>query len=653
MTHKHQCTPAIAILLFALLLGLCIDASAADPVRKPNIVFFLVDDMGWMDTTVNGSQYYETPNMERLAKRGMLFTDAYAANPLCSPTRASIVTGKYPARLHITTPSCHLPPMPPGTPEFAEKAAPIHKVILPQSRRFLPPDEYTIAEALRDAGYRTAHIGKWHLGLKPEHWPEAQGFDVSFHGAPDPGPRSYFSPYQFQAGTVTDGPDGEYITDRATDEAIQFIDANKQGPFLLHMWHYAVHGPWGHKEEITKRFLDKKDPRGKQANPIMASMLWSVDESLGRIMDRLDEIGIADDTIFILFSDNGGNVHSNRSDDHKLAQIKPGHRRWPFVQDWRKFAGELGPTNNAPLRGGKASIFEGGSRVPMMVCWPGVVEAASRCSEVVSSIDWYPTMLAMAGVEPKAEKILDGVSLLPLLTQTGKLDRDTIFCHFPHGFGKRSPAATYVRQGDWKLIRVYGTSQFFPDDFMLYNLKDDINETTNLAGQYPAKVEELDALITQHLKDTNAAVPKPNPAYNPRTEPVAGWRAIGSCEISLQDGHLVMTTSTEGRVQMHTDQVPAAGGKLTLRFRMRAQGKQFGIVYWATATQPQFVRELRKDFKPQFDDQWHEYAVTFEPDEPITKIRFDPVISPGRVELDWVRLSNEDGTAVKAWEFED
>jgi len=652
VNHNNQRDRVVICLLFALLSGLCVDALAAGPVRKPNIVFFLVDDMGWMDTTVNGSQYYETPNMERLAERGMLFTNAYAANPLCSPTRASIMTGKYPARLHITTPACHLPPMPPDTPEFAEKAAPVQKVILPRSRRFLPPDEYTIVEALRDAGYKTAHVGKWHLGLKPEHWPEAQGFDVSFHGAPDPGPRSYFSPYQFPAGTVTDGPEGEYITDRATDEAIELIDANKGGPFLLHMWHYAVHGPWGHKEEITKRFVSKKDPRGEQANPIMASMLWSVDESLGRIMDRLDELGIADNTIIILFSDNGGNVHSNRGDDPKLARITPGHRRWPFVEDWRKYAGELGPTNNAPLRGGKASIFEGGTRVPLMVCWPKVVQAGSRCSEVVSSVDWYPTMLAVAGIKPKAGKILDGVSLVPLLTQKGKLDRDAIFCHFPHGFGKRSPPATYVRQGDWKLIRVYGTSQYFPDEFMLYNLKDDIGETTNLAAKYPAKVKELDALITQHLQDTDAAVPKANPAYNPKTEPVAGWRPLGSSEISLQEGRLIMA-SKEGRVQMHTDQVPNADGELTLRFRMRAQGERFGIVYWATPKQPQFAPELREDFEPDFDGEWHEYAVTFEPAETITKIRFDPVITPGHVELDWIRLCTEDGTVVKAWEFEE
>ena len=294
---RSRCTLSMIglILLGAARLAGPSVAQAAAAKPRPNIVFFLVDDMGWMDCTVYGSRYYDTPNMERLAHRSMMFTDAYAANPLCSPTRASILTGKHPARLGITTPVCHLPPLP-DQPLLAETGPPHRKMIIPRSRRFLPPGEYTIAEALRDAGYKTAHIGKWHLGIRPEHWPEAQGFDVSFHGAPDPGPRSYFSPYQFPTGTVTDGPKGEYITDRVTDEALSFLRANRDRPFLIHLWHYAVHGPWGHKEEITKRYAGKKDPRGKQDNPIMASMLKSVDESLGRVLDELDRLGVADNT---------------------------------------------------------------------------------------------------------------------------------------------------------------------------------------------------------------------------------------------------------------------------------------------------------------------------------------------------------------------
>jgi arylsulfatase A-like enzyme len=281
---------ALWISCLAGLLSVCFVnsiAAAAETGQKPNVLFFLVDDMGWMDTTVYGSQYYDTPNMDRLARRGMMFTDAYAASPLCSPTRASIMTGKYPARLGITAPVCHLPPDPNWT-LFPPTAPAMLKVICPNSRRFLPLEEYTLAEALRDGGYRTGHFGKWHLGVTPDHWPEKQGFQVAIHGKPDAGPVSYISPYGFKDGTLKDGPPGEYLTDRLTDEALKFIEANRGRPFFCNLWHHSVHAPWGHKEEITKRYLDRKDPRGKQDNPVMCSMLKSVDESLGRILDKLE-----------------------------------------------------------------------------------------------------------------------------------------------------------------------------------------------------------------------------------------------------------------------------------------------------------------------------------------------------------------------------
>ncbi|MBM4048493.1 MAG: hypothetical protein FJ279_25600, partial [Planctomycetes bacterium] len=280
-------------------------ALAAETPRRPNVIFFLMDDMGWMDSTVYGSQFYETPNMERLAKRSMTFTQAYAANPLCSPTRASIITGKYPARFGITTPVCHLPPDPNWT-LFPAEAAPNRKVLTPNSKRFLPIEEYTIAEALRDAGYKTCHVGKWHLGVTQPHWPEQQGFEVAAHGKPDPGPPSYFSPYGFKDGTLKDGPPGEYLTDRLTDEALKFITENRDRPFFLNFWHHAVHSPWMAKEDYIKRYFGKKDPRGHQGNPIMAAMLKSADESLGRLLDKLDELKLSENTILIFFSDNGG-----------------------------------------------------------------------------------------------------------------------------------------------------------------------------------------------------------------------------------------------------------------------------------------------------------------------------------------------------------
>lgn len=624
----------------------------ATPPRRPNVIFFLMDDMGWMDSTVYGSRYYDTPNMERLAKRSMMFTDAYAANPLCSPTRASILTGKYPARLGITAPLGHLPPLPPDTLLMPRVGSRFQKMLFPESKRFLPPEEYTIAEALRDAGYKTAHIGKWHLGLNPEHWPETQGFEVSFHGAPDPGPRSYFSPYQFQAGTVTDGPRGEYITDRVTDEALKFIEANRDRPFLLHLWHYAVHGPWGHKEEITKRFLDRKDPRGKQDNPLMASMLWSADESLGRVLDKLEELKIADNTILIFFSDNGGNVHSNTEEDGK--EPPKDTPQWKMLQDYRRWAGYRPPTNNFPLRSGKGTIFEGGTREPMFVCWPGVVAAGSRCSEVVSSVDFYPTILEMVGLQPKQGQILDGESIVPLLKQAGKLGREAIFCHFPHSLGSRSPAATYVRKGDWKLIRVHDVSEFFPDRHMLYNLREDIAETNNLATQMPDKVKELDALIDKFLADTGALVPVPNPAYDPRTKPIQGWRPLGECALSAgKDGLVIETQAKTDRVSMFTNDTPDATGALVMKFRMRTESGKNGFAYWSTLREPKFARERRVDFRTTPDGQWREYEARFTAKDTLTGLRLDASATPGRVEIEWVRLCKEDGAVLKAWQFSD
>ena len=366
----------IATWLFVLLAGMMLTtaknvfAAEHQSADKLNIVLFLVDDMGWMDCGVYGSKYYETPHMDKLAKQSMLFTDAYA-HPLCSPTRASILSGQYPSRHGITTASGHQPARPQGQSRFP-KGAPSNKPLLyAASKNYLDPALITLPEVLGEAGYSTGHFGKWHLGLAPEHWPETHGFQVAFHAQPSPGPPGsrYFSPYgvhktgepsaRHPMGTITDGPKGEYITDRLTDESIAFIEANKDKPFFLNLWHYGVHGPWGHKEEYTAKFAKKKDPRGEQRNPIMASMLKSVDESLGRVMDKLDELGLTKNTIFIFYSDNGGNVHSNAPSDRKIAKIKPGHPKYAMLEDWKKWAGPEPPTNNAPLRGRTARAPDG------------------------------------------------------------------------------------------------------------------------------------------------------------------------------------------------------------------------------------------------------------------------------------------------------
>ena len=508
----------------AILSLLTFVALSIQAAPKPNIVLFLVDDMGWMDSTPYGSKYYETPNMERLSRQSMRFTDAYA-HPLCSPTRASILSGQYPSRHGVTTASGHQPARPEGQSRYPKGAPPYKPLLYAASKNYLDPSLITLPEVLGEAGYSTGHFGKWHLGLAREHWPEKHGFQVAFHAQPSPGPpgSNYFSPYgvhktgepspKHPVGTITDGPKGEYITDRLTDEAIRFVERYKNEPFFLNFSHHAVHGPWGHKEDYTKQFANKVDPRGHQKNPIMASMLKSVDESLGRLLDKLDRLGLTDNTLFIFYSDNGGNTHSNLPGARGM-DVKQGHPKWKFVQDWKKWAGDQPPTNNAPLREGKGRIYEGGQRVPLMVRWPGQVESGSISDSIVGPIDLYPTILEAAGLEKPKEHIVDGESIVPILKHTGKLNRQAYFTWFPHLI----PAVS-VRQGDWKLIRRFEPHPKYPETVELYNLKNDVGETRNLAGKMSKKVDDLQALIDGFVKETGALYPKSNPAYNPNAKP--------------------------------------------------------------------------------------------------------------------------------------
>lgn len=505
----------VMLSILSVVIAFCGTAEAQN--RRPNVIVFLVDDMGWTDFGAGpyGSKYYETPNMDALAAQGVLFTDAYSANPLCSPTRASILTGKYPARLGITSAVGHTPPTPPGPINY-KPANPNRAVLQPESRSYLDPAEYTLAEALRDAGYATGHFGKWHLGLTPPHWPEEQGYKVAWHGTPDPGPpqpNGYFAPYSFREGTIVPAADGTYIVDQLTDEAIKFIEDHRDGPFLLSVWQFGVHGPWGHKEEYTKEFVNKKDPTGRHQNPIMASMLRSVDESLGRILKKLDELQLADDTIIIFASDNGGNVHSNIEEDEKARNLRPDHPRAKVIADYRKYAGFNPPTNNEPLRAGKGTLFEGGVRIPLVVRWPGKIAAGGQSSEVVSTIDFYPTLMELTGVTPKEPVKFDGISFASVLKDpSAKLNREALFNFFPHG-GPGKPPGVSVRAGNWKLIRWYETSPNFPEVYELYDLSKDLGEKTNLASTHQDKVKELDQLIDSFLKETGAAVPIPNPEY--------------------------------------------------------------------------------------------------------------------------------------------
>lgn len=486
----------------ALLAGACLLSAfaglhATPAEEKPNIVFILADDLGWADLGCYGSTFYETPNIDRLAKQGMRFTDAYAAAPVCSPTRASILTGKYPARLRITD---WLP---------GQKDKPEQRLRRLEMQRFLPPGEFTIAEALKSGGYKTAFFGKWHLGEEPEHRPEHHGFNLNLGGCGKGTPPSYFSPYQLP--NLPDGPEGEYLTDRLTSEAIRFIEHNRGGPFLVYLSHYAVHNPLEAKPALLEKYKAKaaKPPAGKspeflddsgrpvrqvQNNAAYAAMVESLDENVGRILDKLAELGIEKNTIIIFTSDNGGLSTAEGS-----------------------------PTSNLPLRAGKGWPYEGGVREPLLIKWPGTTRPESICSKAVSSPDFFPTLLAMADLPPLPWQHLDGTSFAPELAGRDSAERP-IFWHYPHYSNQGGSPFGAVRLGDFKLIELYEDKRV-----ELYDLRSDLGEKHNLADKMPAKTATLRDLLHNWRKELKAQMPTDNPLKAKLGEPLpdGGFRREG------------------------------------------------------------------------------------------------------------------------------
>ncbi len=659
---RQRLSAAWFVLVAGMILATAKNIVAAEhqPADKPNIVLFLVDDMGWMDSTPYGSQYYETPNMKRLDRQSMRFTDAYAV-PLCSPSRASILSGQYSARHRVTSASGHQPAAPAGASPYPARAAANQQFIYARSKNYLDLDLDTLAEVLRGAGYRTGHFGKWHLGLSQEHWPEEHGFEVVFHAEPSPGPNSYFSPYGVHAngeaapkhhvGTITDGPEGEYITDRLTDEAIRFIESHRDEPFFLNFWHFAVHGPWGHKEEYTKQFAEKTDPRGHQRNPIMASMLKSVDQSLGRVMKKLDQLGLTENTLFIFYSDNGGNTHSNVPGSRQMQNIKPGHPRWDFVQDWREWAGDQPPTNNYPLREGKGRIYEGGQRVPLMVRWPGQIEPGSISDSIVGPIDLYPTILDAAGVVKPAKHIVDGETLLPILKQTGRLKRQAYFTWFPHLI----PAVS-VRRGDWKLIRRFEPHAKYPEVRELYNLREDLGETQNLASKSPELVAELDALIDQFVHETGALYPKPNPNYmadasdTPASLDLTAGLVPRNSVLVKRDG--AIRVIGKGRQPfLGTAQVKFSG-PLTLKLRVRSTAGGEGRIQWRIGSKNTFLSEHVVTFQVPAGTTWQDVSIPLPIQGKVSVIRLYLPAEKTAVDVQVIRFMDKRGRE-KLWDFKE
>jgi arylsulfatase A len=454
----NRLLPPHRLCLLLLILPLLCQAAA------PNIVVIMVDDVGWRDLHGYGNPLVDTPYLDQLAREGMKFTDAYAAAPVCSPTRAAMMTGQSPARLQLTN---HAPGNPSG---FSLPGSNLQEA---EALRHLPLKAVTIAERLAAAGYATAHIGKWHLSyvnpsskegvteadLRPEH----QGFSLNVGGSEPRGSHSYFAPYRIPA--LEDGPPGEYLPERLTDEVIQFMRSHRDGPFFLNWWPYCAHYPWQAPEALIMKYRQRKDLPIK---PVFAAMLESMDAAIGRFLRALDDAGLRDNTLVLFTSDNGG------------------------------YDGD-----NKPLRGIKGMLYEGGIRVPWIVRWSGKIKPGSINATPIISTDCYPTLLEVAGLPPTPDHPLDGKSLVPVLTQTAGFERDSLFFHYPnYAFHKQNRLASAIREGPYKLIKYYDD-----DSLELYDLGKDIGEKKNLAAESTELAARLANKLDRWLRETDARMP--------------------------------------------------------------------------------------------------------------------------------------------------
>jgi len=490
--------PALVLLLF-LSPDLPRAATAQD---RPNVLFILADDLGYMDVRFNHPQtFYETPNLDSLAASGMVFSDFYAASPVCSPTRASILTGKHPARTGNTN-------------YFTGERN--GKFDAAEFENQLATSEVTLAEAFKEAGYRTFFAGKWHLGGRGA-LPTDQGFDQNLGGGENGLPRSHFSPYK-NIENLSPGPEGEYLTSRLAEESVAFVDeaAKNPEPFFLYLSFYAVHTPLQAPQELVEKYEKKaaelgltdeagrfdpgrerqvwpetQEPRTvriRQDHAVYAAMIESLDSAIGRVLAKLDAMNLRDNTLVVFTSDNGG------------VSTSEGH-----------------PTSNLPYRGAKGWVYEGGVRVPLVVRWPGVASAGTRCNVPVTSTDFYPTLLEAAGMEAKPDQHVDGVSFVPLLRNPfAKFDRGPVFFHYPHYSNQGGFPASAVRKGEYKLIQ-----DLEDGAFELYNLESDPQEHNNLEQLESAVVEELSGLLNDWRKEVGAKPLKKSSSSG--AEPPALW----------------------------------------------------------------------------------------------------------------------------------
>ncbi len=618
--------------------------SSARPAaaEKPlNVIFILADDLGWADTSLYGqTSFYQTPNLDRLAQRGMVFTRAYSASPLCSPTRASILTGQTPARNGFTSAEGHLDEV-----RLKAKIRPVsieHKATQTESVTRLDTSYPTLGKLIQSNGYATAHFGKWHLGEEP-YSPLQHGFDLDIPHWSGSGPAgSYVAPWQFPK--FRENFNGEHIEDRMAEEAVRWMQSLPENqPFYMNYWMFSVHTPFDAKKSLIENYRSRIDPGNLQRSPTYAAMVHSMDDAVGTLLDAVDRAGIADRTVIIFTSDNGGTMYG-------------------------LLDGTV-PTSNFPLRGGKATLFEGGIRVPCVVVWPGVTKSGSRSDEMIQSTDFYPTILNALKINRPKEYPVDGVDIAPALRGTA-LNRGPIFSYFPHitpVVPDWLPPAIAVHSGDWKLIRLFFQGDNGAHSYLLYNLKDDIGETNNLSDTNPEKVAVLDRMIEDFLSDTQAVTPEPNPEFDPahyhperigvpvKKRPKTssgpkssadGWAAGGTCSVFADDGMLVVSSTGNDPQCALVSMKPVKGAGFKFRLRMKSLASPDATLFYNMP----FSIENSVSLSVSADGQWHEYEISL-PAGALNGLRFDPANKPGTVQIDWMQLEDSQGQSLQRWDF--
>jgi len=642
-----------------------IGVSWAKPAK--NLILILADDMGWADTTLYGkTSLYETPNIERLAKRGMRFSNAYSS-PICSPTRASILTGQNPARHGMTSPAAHLPEV--RLEVTAQtRGAPHQKSCNLKTATRIRPEVPTLGEILKDSGYQTAHFGKWHLG-RDGYTPLEHGFDSDLPHWHGPGPKtSYLAPWGYENPNFAEGEPGEHIEDRMAKEAVNWLkNRDRNNPFFLNYWQFSVHAPFGAKPELID-YYRKKIKRGeKQQSPTYAAMIHSLDDAVGSLLDTLDAEGLTDDTVVVFYSDNGGNIHCGLEETDAKGE---------------KYVTAI--TSNYPLRGGKGGMREGGIRVPAVMVWPGVTKPGSINETRIQANDLYPTVLKMLNLSYPPNHLIDGVDFTKAL-KGNTLERKPMFTFVP-GHGNTPewlPPSMAVHHGKWKFIRTFHYGENGQHQYWLHDLDKDIGEKTNLASKFPERVKEMDKWIDEYVTEAKVVVPLPNPEFDPakfdpkligvqagglkmpavkkapgtkgppktvRKESMLGWIGKGM-DVSTAL-HSIKISNSHHQPFLANANLEVKGPVLaSVRLRSAKSGK--ATLQWRTSDQKDFsAKGQSKKFSIKGGD-WQDVEIKLPVKGTLRHLRMFVPVSKEPLEIDWIEIApvGVKSKQSKRWDF--